>query len=127
MRCDEIDVHIGRQVRNRRVALRLSQSKLAEKLGVSFQQVQKYESGTNRVSGSRLWNIAETLGIPVSELFAGLEATSASQAPRATSVEEAFLEVGGRSLAENYIKMSADHRSVVSDLASILSSKTDPH
>src|SRR5690606_16068791 len=54
-------VHIGRKVRERRVALGWSQSDLADRLGISFQQVQKYESGANLISGSRIWDIANVL------------------------------------------------------------------
>ncbi len=67
------DVHIGRRVRERRVAMGLSQSELAEGLGISFQQVQKYESGANRISGSRLWDIAQLLQVPVGHFFEGLD------------------------------------------------------
>ncbi len=52
--------------------LGLSQTALAEKLGISFQQVQKYESGANRISGSRLWELSQTLGVAVSYFFDGL-------------------------------------------------------
>ncbi len=69
------DVHIGRRVRERRVAMGLSQSELAEGLGISFQQVQKYESGANRISGSRLWDIASLLQVPVGHFFEGLDAS----------------------------------------------------
>ncbi|MFC4352772.1 helix-turn-helix domain-containing protein [Fodinicurvata halophila] len=67
------DIHIGHRLRERRVALGLSQSELADKLGVSFQQVQKYESGANRISGSRLWDISTALETPVSYFFEGLD------------------------------------------------------
>lgn len=67
------DVHIGRKVRERRVALGWSQSDLADRLGISFQQVQKYESGANRISGSRIWDIANVLQTPVSTFFEGLD------------------------------------------------------
>src|SRR5690606_6386466 len=64
---------IGRKVRERRVALGWSQSDLADRLGISFQQVQKYESGANRISGSRIWDIANVLQTPVSTFFEGLD------------------------------------------------------
>jgi transcriptional regulator with XRE-family HTH domain len=69
------DVHIGRRVRERRIAMGLSQSELAEGLGISFQQVQKYESGANRISGSRIWDIASLQQEPVGHFFEGLDAT----------------------------------------------------
>ena len=69
----EADVHIGRKLRERRMALGLSQIALGEKLGVSYQQVQKYETGANRISGSRLWEISKILKAPVGSFFEGLE------------------------------------------------------
>ena len=67
------DVHIGRKIRERRIALGMSQSNLAEMLGITFQQVQQYERGGNRVSGSRLWDISRALSVDVSHFFEGLE------------------------------------------------------
>ncbi len=66
-----IDKHVGGRIRERRQAMRVSQEKLADALGVTFQQVQKYESGANRVSASRLYNIAKILSVPTSFFFAG--------------------------------------------------------
>ncbi|MGH1577234.1 helix-turn-helix domain-containing protein [Planktotalea sp.] len=68
-----IDVLIGARIKGRRIALKVSQTTLAESIGVRFQQVQKYESGANRVSASRLLMIAETLGVPISYFFQGLD------------------------------------------------------
>ena len=68
-----IDVLIGARIKSRRIALKVSQTTLAEAVGVRFQQVQKYESGANRVSASRLLMIAETLGVPISYFFQGLD------------------------------------------------------
>lgn len=68
---DEIDAHVGARVRLRRTMLGLSQENLAEGLGVTFQQVQKYEKGTNRVGASRLQHIAAALDVPVSFFFEG--------------------------------------------------------
>lgn len=78
----ETDVHIGRRLRERRIALGLSQSELAEKLGISFQQVQKYESGANRISGSRLWDISRVVDAPVAFFFDGLEGGASNQSER---------------------------------------------
>jgi transcriptional regulator with XRE-family HTH domain len=60
-----VDAHIGRAIRERRNALGISQERLAQQLGITFQQVQKYESGRNRVSASRLVDIATVLDMPV--------------------------------------------------------------
>ena len=68
-RPNPIDVHVGSRVRLRRNMLGMSQEKLGEKLGITFQQVQKYEKGTNRVGASRLQAIASILDTPVSFFF----------------------------------------------------------
>lgn len=64
-----VDVHVGSRVRLRRNMLGLSQEKLGEALGITFQQVQKYERGTNRISASRLLEIARVLDVPVTFFF----------------------------------------------------------
>jgi transcriptional regulator with XRE-family HTH domain len=66
-----IDRHVGARVRMRRMLIGMSQEKLGEALGLTFQQVQKYEKGTNRISASRLQQISETLNIPLSFFFKG--------------------------------------------------------
>lgn len=67
-----VDVHVGARIRLRRKVLKMSQEKLGERLGVTFQQVQKYERGANRVGASRLWKISEVLDVPVSYFYEGL-------------------------------------------------------
>jgi transcriptional regulator with XRE-family HTH domain len=64
-----IDVHVGSRVRLRRMMLGMSQEKLGEHLGITFQQIQKYEKGTNRIGASRLQAIARVMGVPVSFFF----------------------------------------------------------
>jgi transcriptional regulator with XRE-family HTH domain len=64
-----IDVIVGKRIRLRRLQLSLSQTDLGQKLGVAFQQVQKYEKGTNRVSCSRLYDISQILDVPVTYFF----------------------------------------------------------
>ena len=64
-----IDAYIATQIRDHRVTLGWSQAALGEKLGVSFQQIQKYESGTNRVSASRLFDICKALKVPLASMF----------------------------------------------------------
>lgn len=68
-----VDVYVGRRLRQRRVAMGLTQAELAGKVGVRFQQIQKYETGANRISASRLWDVAEVLQAPVSYFFRGME------------------------------------------------------
>lgn len=64
-----IDIHVGSRIRLRRTMLGMSQEKLGESLGITFQQIQKYEKGTNRVGASRLQNISNILTVPVSFFF----------------------------------------------------------
>ena len=66
---DPIDVYVGGQIRTRRLLLGMNQEELAQRLGLTFQQVQKYESGANRVSASRLWEIAAILKMPIGYFF----------------------------------------------------------
>jgi transcriptional regulator with XRE-family HTH domain len=67
-----VNVHVGNQVRARRIFLGMTQSALADLLGLTFQQVQKYETGKNRISASRLKEIADVLKAPISYFFDGL-------------------------------------------------------
>src|SRR5215218_2507152 len=66
---DPVDVHVGARIRTRRLLLGINQETLANALGLTFQQVQKYEGGANRVSASRLAQMAEVLGVSVSYFF----------------------------------------------------------
>ncbi len=75
------DVYVGRRVREARVAKGMSQTDLGDQLGVSFQQVQKYEKGTNRVGASRLLQTAQALNVPVDYFFDGINETGSDEAP----------------------------------------------
>lgn len=68
-----VDVHVGKRIRHRRWLVGMTQQQLAERVGIKFQQIQKYETGANRVSASRLWDIADALEVPVSFFFEGIE------------------------------------------------------
>lgn len=68
-----IDVHVGTRVRLRRQVMKMSQEKLGDQLGVTFQQVQKYERGANRVGASRLWKMSQVLDVPVGFFYDGLD------------------------------------------------------
>jgi transcriptional regulator with XRE-family HTH domain len=82
---DPIDVHVGGRLRLRRTLMGLSQTELARSVSLTFQQVQKYESGANRVSASRLYHIAEALDVPVSFFFDDIpRANGEDEAPRAS-------------------------------------------
>jgi transcriptional regulator with XRE-family HTH domain len=76
-----IDVHVGNRIRMRRLLLGMNQETLANALGLTFQQVQKYEGGANRVSASRLSAMAEILGVPISYFFGDLRPDDAEVSP----------------------------------------------
>ena len=81
-RPNPIDTHVGGRVRLRRMILGMSQEKLAEQLGLTFQQVQKYEKGINRIGASRLYDLAQVLGVPVQFFYEDAPvANSAMHAP----------------------------------------------
>ncbi|WP_409432670.1 helix-turn-helix domain-containing protein [Litorimonas sp. RW-G-Af-16] len=67
-----VDIHVGTRVRLRRQVMKMSQEKLGDQLGVTFQQVQKYERGSNRIGASRLWKISDVLNVPIGFFFDGL-------------------------------------------------------
>jgi transcriptional regulator with XRE-family HTH domain len=78
-----IDMHVGSRVRMRRLMLEMSQSKLADALGLTFQQVQKYEKGANRIGASRLQHISQILEVPVPFFFEGAPTASAGPPAKA--------------------------------------------
>ena len=80
-----IDIHVGNRIRLRRTILGWSQEKLAAMLGLTFQQVQKYERGSNRVGASRLWDIGNVLNVPINFFFEDMDKVVASQSPRVFS------------------------------------------
>ena len=83
-----IDVHVGNRIRLRRTLLGLSQEKLASLLGLTFQQVQKYERGMNRVGASRLWDIGKVLEVPIGFFYEDMDKEVANQSPRMFSLPE---------------------------------------
>ena len=68
-----VDVHVGSAIRKLRRDAGMTQQQLAEMVGIKFQQIQKYETGANRVSASRLWEIARALEVPVERFFSGFD------------------------------------------------------
>ena len=77
-----VDVHVGARVRTRRLLIGMNQETLARALGLTFQQVQKYEGGANRISASRLSQIADVLGVPIAYFFSDLEPGGGEPSPR---------------------------------------------
>jgi transcriptional regulator with XRE-family HTH domain len=95
-RPNPIDVHVGSRVRFRRMLLGMSQEKLGEKLGLTFQQIQKYEKGINRIGASRLFDLAHVLGVPVQFFYeeapAGIEPHSLNESVAGKPAENAIVE-----------------------------------
>ena len=83
-----IDVHVGKRIRMRRLLLGMNQETLANALDLTFQQVQKYEGGANRVSASRLSAMAEILGVPISFFFGDLQTGDSTQTPEEREARE---------------------------------------
>ena len=116
---DTVDVHVGKLIRARRRATHISQDDLASAIGVSFQQVQKYERGFNRVSASKLLAIARVLQVRVGTFFDDLE--EAKAAPSILSEFGDFLALrGSPELVKAYRQLSADQRRVLVDLAQVM-------
>lgn len=70
---NQLDLEIGRRLRQSRLVEQLTQGQLAQKIGISFQQLQKYENGSNRISASRLWSVSRALGLPITYFYDGLD------------------------------------------------------
>ncbi len=88
-RPNPIDVHIGRRICQRRKLLHMSQEDLARQLKLTFQQIQKYEKGGNRVSGSRLWIISRVLQVPVDYFFSNMDPQTVDEGERLLADPEA--------------------------------------
>ena len=76
-----VDVHVGARLRQRRTLLGMNQTKVADALGLTFQQVQKYENGSNRISASRLYALSGTLDVPVEYFFSDMPTAVAASSP----------------------------------------------
>lgn len=107
---DPTDKHVGSRIRMRRLMLDMSQTALADALGISFQQVQKYENGRNRVSASRLQQMSNILEVPVLFFFEGLPTASNAAKGKATApspgyVNEFLASSDGLSLVKAYTQI----------------------
>lgn len=109
-----IDKHVGSRVRMRRMMLSMSQEKLGDALGLTFQQVQKYEKGTNRIGASRLQAIANILQVPVSFFFEGAPHgpggqanTGMSEAPSPAYVSDFLATSDGLSLTKSFMRIKS--------------------
>lgn len=115
-----VDIHVGKRVRHRRWMVGMTQQQLAEKVGIKFQQIQKYETGMNRVSASRLWDMASALSVPVNFFFEGLEnhtdETGDEDLPNDILADKEALE-----LVRSYYAIPENQRRRLFELARVLS------
>ncbi|MCA2014053.1 helix-turn-helix domain-containing protein [Pararhodobacter sp. CCB-MM2] len=113
-----VDVHVGKRIRHRRWMVGMTQQQLADSVGIKFQQIQKYETGMNRVSASRLWDIARTLGVQIGFFFEGLGGEEDTQA----SIEADILaNKEAMELVRAYYAIPEAQRKRLFDLARVLS------
>jgi len=113
---NSIDIHVGCRVRLLRC---VSQQKLADAVGVTFQQMQKYEKGTNQISSSRLHQIAQTLQVPPASLFKGIPRRSARRSTLATSPTHLFKFIAapdGLAMAKAFMRLDPKLRRRILDL-----------
>ena len=125
-----VDVHVGKRIRHRRWLVGMTQQQLAESVGIKFQQIQKYETGANRVSASRLWDIAASMDVDVAFFFEGVEAANAAGAEAAASGATDAPRTGpadllgdkeALDLVRSYYAIPENQRRRLFDLARVLS------
>ena len=113
-----VDVHVGKRIRHRRWMVGMTQQQLADSVGIKFQQIQKYETGMNRVSASRLWDIARTLGVQIGFFFEGL---SGEGAANAVVENDILANKEAMELVRAYYAIPEAQRKRLFDLARVLS------
>lgn len=113
-----VDVHVGKRVRHRRWAVGMTQQQLGDAVGIKFQQIQKYETGMNRISASRLWEIGAALNTPVPYFFEGVEGDEIEPSERPIDLlsDKEALE-----LIRSYYAMPTEQRRKLFDLARVIS------
>lgn len=118
-----VDTHVGKRIRQRRWLIGMTQQKLADMVGIKFQQIQKYETGANRVSASRLWDIGEAMGVPVSFFFEGLNvARDQDPSDQATQAPPDMLgDKEAMDLIRSYYAIPENQRRRLFELARVLS------
>ncbi|MDC0738507.1 helix-turn-helix transcriptional regulator [Cognatishimia sp. SS12] len=112
---NKIDVLVGKRIRARRHAMGISQTELGDAIGVKFQQIQKYETGANRVSASRLWAVAEKLGVDVVYFFEGIRRTDDADGVAVDPIDqmEFLSDREAIEMMELYRKLPQSQRSAV--------------
>lgn len=121
-----VDVHVGKRVRHRRWMVGMTQQQLGDLVGIKFQQIQKYETGMNRISASRLWDIAQALDVSISFFFEGFESDDATQdaAPAAMAGDtrgDLLADKEALELVRSYYAIPEAQRRRLFDLARVLS------
>ena len=116
-----VDVHVGKRIRHRRWINGTTQQQLAEAVGIKFQQIQKYETGMNRVSASRLWDIARVLNVPVSFFFEGLDEQGKAVEAAGDMPGDILTDKEALELLRSYYAMPVNQRRRLFDLARVLS------
>ncbi|GAA6163141.1 helix-turn-helix transcriptional regulator [Pelagimonas sp. KU-00592-HH] len=117
-----VDVHVGKRIRQRRWLTGMTQQQLANQVGIKFQQIQKYETGANRVSASRLWDIADALDVPVSFFFEGIEGDEgANEAASAKVPADIMGDKEALDLVRSYYAIPENQRRRLFELARVLS------
>ncbi|MEX5727302.1 transcriptional regulator with XRE-family HTH domain [Rhodovulum iodosum] len=114
-----VDVHVGKRIRHRRWMVGMTQQQLAEHVGIKFQQIQKYETGMNRVSASRLWDIADALEVPVSFFFEGID--QRKQEHTTGMPEDILTDKEALELVRSYYAIPENQRRRLFELARVLS------
>ncbi|MGB7241888.1 MAG: helix-turn-helix transcriptional regulator [Sulfitobacter sp.] len=116
-----VDVHVGKRVRQRRWLTGMTQQSLAELVGIKFQQIQKYETGANRVSASRLWDIADALDVDVSFFFEGLKNGAATSETNSDMPVDMMGDKEAMDLIRSYYAIPENQRRRLFELARVLS------
>lgn len=111
-----VDVHVGKRIRHRRWTIGMTQQQLAEAVGIKFQQIQKYETGMNRVSASRLWEISRAMEVPVAFFFEGIGEDGPTGAEIDLLADKEALQ-----LVRAYYAMPEAKRRQIFELARVLS------
>ncbi len=116
-----VDVHVGKRIRHRRWLVGMTQQQLAEKVGIKFQQIQKYETGANRVSASRLWDIASSLEVQISFFFDGIETDENATSVNDSVPADLMGDKEALELVRSYYAIPENQRRRLFDLARVLS------
>ncbi|MEP4035986.1 MULTISPECIES: helix-turn-helix domain-containing protein [unclassified Pseudophaeobacter] len=115
-----VDVHVGKRIRHRRWLIGKTQQQLAEQVGIKFQQIQKYETGANRVSASRLWDISDAMDVPVSFFFEGLD-EDAKAGGKSAVPDDLMGDKEALDLVRSYYAIPENQRRRLFELARVLS------